>query len=266
MMGKWRLRLFWAALVAIITALGVKGYLGSLQETEPIVLAAVEIPARTLITADMLQVVEVNRIDKQRLADNAFASLDEVVGRSARRRIEAGEVLRNRPGDFTEPGAVRAAATPGEGALADFLPPDTRAIGLQVDQQAIIGNHIRPGDRVDLIFTSKSDSTGGVYSSLLMQQVQVLDIERAPADQPEKEVIVTLLLTVEQAVDVALAKRTGVVDLVLNPPDPGAPAPQRVTSPLKFTGQPDAGPVKAATAQPPQPEPTNAAQPTTAKP
>lgn len=245
MIGKWRLRLFWATLVAIFTAFGVKAYLGSLQATEPVVLAAREIPARTRITADMLTVVQVNRTDKKRLADNAFPSIDEAVGRSARRRIEVGEVLRNRPADITEPGVVREGAQPGEGALADFLPPNTRAIGLKVDQQAVLGSHIRPGDKVDLVFTSKSDSTGGVYASLLMQQVQVLDIERAPEDQPDKEVIVTLLLTVEQAVDVALAKRTGVVDLVLNPPDPGAPVPHQVISPLKFTGQPDAGPVKA---------------------
>jgi len=268
MIGKWRLRLFWAALVAIITALGVKAYLGSLQATEPVVRAATEIPARTQITADMLTVVQVNRTDKQRLADKAFASVDEVVGRNARRLIEAGEVLRNRPADFTEPGKVHDGATPGEGALSDFLPSDTRAIGLKVDQQAGLGNQIRPGDRVDLVFTSKSDSTGGVYASLLMQQVQVLSIERAPEDQPDKEVIVTLMLTVDQAVDVALAKRTGVVDLVLNPPDPGAPVPQRVTSPLKFTGQPDTGPVKAAVnaepplpPEPPKPEPPKPAAP-----
>ena len=248
MIGKWRLRLFWAALAAIITTFGVKGYLDSLLETEPVILAAKEIPARAQITADMLTVVQVHRTDKQRLADNAFSAVDEVVGRNSRRRIEAGEVLRNRPSDFTEPWAVHQGAKPGDGALADFLPPNTRAVGLKVDQQAVLGSHIRPGDKVDLVFTSKSDSTGGVYASMLMQQVQVLDIERAPEDQPDKEVIVTLLLTVDQAVDVALAKRTGVVDLVLNPPDPGAPVPQRVTSPLKFTGQPDARPVKAALA------------------
>jgi|GEM_PF-1204794 len=247
MVGKWRLRLFWAALVAIITAFSVKGYLGSLQATVPVVLAAKAIPARTQITADMLTVVQVNRFDKSRLADNAFSSVDEVVGRSARRLIESGEVLRNHQADVTVPGAIHDGAKLGEGALADFLPPDTRAISLKADLQAVLGSHIQPGNKVDLVFTSKSDSTGGVYSSLLMQQVQVLDIERAPEDQPDKEVIVTLLLTVDQAVDVALAKRTGVVDLVLNPPDPGAPVPQRITSPLKFIGQPDAGPVRAVT-------------------
>jgi pilus assembly protein CpaB len=248
MIGKWRLRLFWAALVAIITAFGVKAYLGSLQATEPVVLAAQEIPARAQITADMLTIVQVNRADRKSLADNAFPSVDDVLGRYTRRRIEAGEVLRNRPEDFTEPGAIHEGAKTGEGALADFLPPNTRAIGLKVDQQAVLGSHIRPGDKVDLVFTSKSDSTGGVYANLLMQQVQVLDIERAPEDQPDRDVLVTLLVTADQAVDVALAKRTGVIDLVLNPPDAGDPVPQRVTSPLKFAGQPDTGPVKATPA------------------
>lgn len=250
MMGKWRLRLFWAGMIAVITAFGVKSYLSSLQETDPVVLAATEIPARAQITLDMLTVVQVNHADRKRLANNGFSSVEEVVGRHARRTIEAGEVLRNRPSDFTEPGAVQVGATPGEGALADFLPPNTRAIGIKVDQQAVLGSHIRPGDTVDLVFTSKSDSTGGVYSSLLMQQVQILDIQRAPHDNPDQEVLVTLLLTVDQAVDVTLAKRTGVVDLVLSPPDPGAPVPQRVTSPLSFTGRMDTEPETVNTEPP----------------
>lgn len=249
MMARWRLRLFWAALLAIATAWGIKAYLGSLQATEPVVIAAKEIPARSQITADMLKVVSVGKRDRQHLAADAFRSLGEVVGQHARRRIEAGEILRNRPADFATPGEARPGARPGDGALADFLPPGTRAASLKADQQAVLGSHVRPGDRVDLVFTSKSDATGGVYSSLLMQQVLVLDIERAPESAPDQEVLVTVLVTAEQAVDLALAKRTGVVDLALNPPDPGDPVTQRVTSPLKFAGQPGAGKVLAVAAE-----------------
>lgn len=257
MLARWRLRLFWAALLAITTAWGVKVYLGSLVQTEPIVVAAKAIPARSQITADMLEVVAVGKRDRQHLAADAFRSIAAVVGQYARRRIEAGEVLRDRPSDFARPGAVKPGSIPSVGALADFLPPGTRAVSLRVDQQAVLGSHVQPGVRVDLVFTSKSDSTGGIYSSLLLQQVLVLDIQRAPADEPDKDVLVTVMVTVDQAVDLNLAKRTGVVDLVLNPPDPGEPVAQRVTSPLKFSGQPDTGPVKAspepAKTEPPKP-------------
>lgn len=251
MVARWRMRLFWALILAIATAWGIKAYLGSLQETEPVVVAAKDIPARATITPDMLKVIEVSSIDRSQLAPDAFQSTAELVGRNARRAIAAGEVLRNRPSDLTEPGEISPGTRTGEGALADFLPPDARAMTIKADQEAVLGSHLRAGDRVDLVFTSKTDSTGGVYSSLLLQQVQVLDIQRPPEGEPDQNLLVTLLVTVEQAVDLALAKRTGSIDLVLNPPDPGSPIGPTVTSPLKFIGS---ATVMPAAAQPPEPE------------
>lgn len=232
-MAKWRLRLIWAVLAALVTVWGVNAYLASLRQSEPVLVAATEIPARAQITADMLTVVHVNRTDRTQLAKASFRSKDEVVGRYARRRIEPGEVLMNRPGDFTE-STQQITVYSGELPMAETLPPDTRAETVKLDQQAVLGKHVRVGDRVDLIFTSKSDSTGGVYSSLLLQQVQVLDIQRPPEDEPDKEVLVTFLVTAEQAVDLALAKRTGTIDLSLTPPDPGEPIRPRTAGPLGF--------------------------------
>lgn len=242
-MTKWRLRVFWAILLAFGTVWAVKSYLGSLEETVPVVLTTREIPARTEITAEMIKVVQVNRTDRDRLAPDAFSSAEEVLGRYTRQPVAAGEILRNRPGELAEH-EVRPAVYPGEGALADFLPPGTRAVTVKVDQQGVLGQHVQRGDRVDLVFTSKSDGTGGVYASLIVQQVTVLHIEQDPA-MPD-EVLVTLLVTAEQAVQISLAKRTGDIDLVLNPPDPGDPVNLRAISPLLFTGQTAAAPVSAS--------------------
>lgn len=253
MVARWRLRLFWAAVLGLITAWGVTAYLNSLQETEPVIIARQAIPARVEIRPDMVTVIQVNRADRKRLADHAFQSIDDVVGRYTRKPIEAGEVLRDRPGDFTTPGEMQANPRTGEGALADFIAPNTRAMTLKLDRQAVLGQHLLPGNRVDVIFTSKSDSTGGVYSSLILQLVQVLDIEYPAEDASDEDALVTLLVTAEQAVDLALAKRTGSVDLALSPPDPGAPVPARTTSPLKFAGQTPIPPGKAEAPKPTTP-------------
>lgn len=233
-MAKWRLRLFWAAISALLTTWGVNAYLSSLRETATVVIAAEEIPVRTQITREMVRVLEVNQKDMGRLAPDAFESPEEVIGRYARRSIPAGDILRRRPGDLTDPNGSGKAGYTGEGALADFLPPGTRAIAVKVDPEGVLGQHIRRGDRVDLIFTSKSDSTGGVYSSLIIQQVTVLSIDRNE-DAPD-DVLVTLLVSGEQAVQITLAKRTGDVDLVLNPPDPGDRLSVGAVSPLAFAG------------------------------
>ncbi|HEY3366956.1 MAG TPA: Flp pilus assembly protein CpaB [Symbiobacteriaceae bacterium] len=257
-MAKWRLRLFWAALLALVTAWGVHTYLGSLQETEPVLVATREIPARTLVTADMVKTIQVGRKDRDQLAANAFHAAADVTGRYARRAFEAGEVLRNRPGDFTAPGEVRAGASGTDGALADFLPAGSRGETLKLDAQAMLGKHLKAGDRVDVIFTSKSDSTGGVYASLVVQQVLVLDIERKTDGSADDSVLVTVAVTPEQAVELALAKRTGSVDLALNPPDSAGAVNLRVISPLQFTGQTDAPPGKVETRSKETPAPGTA--------
>lgn len=234
-MAKWRLRLIWAMVAAVIATIGASSYMNSLRDTVPVVVAAREIPARAAVTADMLSIVQVNRSDRTQLAKDAFGSTDQVIGRFARRMIEPGEVLRNRRSDFTE-SQGEIVVSDGTMPLAEALPPGARAITLSLDRQAVMDQHVRVGDQVDVVFTSKSDSTGGVYSSLLFQQVKVLDLRRPAEDDPDQNYMVTVLVSLEQAVDLALAKRTGTIDLVLNPPDPGAPTAQRVTSPLQFTG------------------------------
>jgi pilus assembly protein CpaB len=254
MVAKWRLRLFWAALLAMVTAWGVTSYLSALRETEPVVVALQEIPARAEITPDMVTVIEINRTDRGRLAKDAFQTLDEVVGRYARKPIEEGAVLRDRPGELTNPGEMAASARVGEGALADIIPRDARAMTLKLDKEAVLGQHIQPGNRVDVIFTSKSDSTGGVYSSLVLQLVQVLEIEYPAEDASHEDALVTLLVTAEQAVDLALAKRTGSVDLALSPPDASGPIPVRTTSPLKFAQQSPIPPGQADISQVANPE------------
>ena len=229
-----------ALLLGVATVFGVKSFLDSLQATEPVVIAAREIPERAVITSDMVTIVQVNRGERARLAADSFGSKEQVLGRYARRRIDAGEVLRNRPGDLTESPygvTVRIGMMP----LAESLPSDTRAVAVKLDRQAVLGQQVRIGDYVDLIFTSKSDSTGGVYSTMLIQQVRVLNIEQ-PADSVDGEVLVTFLVNPAQSVDVSLAKRTGTIDLALNPPDPGDPIDPWPSSPLKFTRTPEVHP------------------------
>lgn len=248
MMARWRLRLVWAVILALCTVWGVSAYLSSLRDTEPVLVAAREIPARAEITADMLTVVHVSRKDRAQLARDAFGSKDEVVGQYARRRIEAGEVLRNYPADITD-SSNRFVSVSGEMPLTHTLPPDTRAFTVKVDRQAVMGNHVRVGDRVDIIFVSKADATGGIYSSLLIQRVIVLDVQRPPADSHQDDVLVTFLVTPEQAVDLALANRTGTLDLSLHPPDPGELIGPRTTSPLQFINGVQPAPAKPGVPQ-----------------
>lgn len=215
-----------------MTSLGVRAYLSSVQQTVPVLIAVTEIPARAEVTAEMIKVVHVRLVDRNQLFPDGFWERDSLVGRYARRRIEPGEVLRDRPGDFTT--HAEFVMSGAEMPLAETLPVDTRALTISMDRQAVLDHHVRAGDLVDLIFTSKSDSTGGVYASSLIHQVYVLDIRHPSANEIDTDILVTLLVTPEQAVYVALAKRTGTIDLALSSPERSEAAAPVTASPLQF--------------------------------
>lgn len=238
-MGRWRLRLFWALVLGAVAALGTNAYLQSLHETAPVVIAAGDIPARAEITADLLKVVEVSRSARDALAAGGFDTPAAVIGRYARQPIAKGSILRDDPAWLTAPGEVQSGPA-GQGAMADFLPGGTRAVSVLVDRQAVVGRHIQTGNLVDIIFTSTTEATGGVYAGLVLQQIEVLDI--TAGGDGDSRLLVTLLLTPAQAVELTLAKRTGSIDLALVAADPGEPISLPPLSPLRFAAQTEVSP------------------------
>lgn len=222
-----RVRLLWTLLLAVVAGVGAYIYLSSLRHEVTVVLVTRDIPARSIITADMLRTARIRAADRSAVLPNSFATPEHVIGLLTVQEIPRGEPVRNDPRWVTrEEGAIQAV---NKQRLSYFLPKDTRAVTVQVDSQGMVAGRVREGDLVDVLFTSRDDSTGGVYSAIILQRTQVLAVDASGGQYQ-----VTLLVTPEQGLDLTLAKRRGTIDLALSPRT-AEPVSVPPASPLKFS-------------------------------
>lgn len=203
------------------------------SSTIEIVRAVEDIPARTEITAEMIEVVRVPRDGSLAGAVNSEAL---IVGRTTRIPIYQGEQFM--PEKLTSLSALTASS------LAYIIPEGHRAMAVTASKLSTAGGLVRPGDHVDVMvvvdleFTDPVD--GGEVSETrsitIAQNVEVLAVEQAlqnrltnepevsegsPVDQPAPQpdaTVVTLAVTPAEAELVFLANDRGEIRLSIRPP------------------------------------------------
>lgn len=227
-----------ALVAALVVALGVYLFLkeiGKPQETPrtAVIVAAVDIPENTKITAEMIVTQEVAT---EALLPSHIIDPQKVVGMVVSSDIYAGEqIVSNR--------LVRVGAEVDESkTLAYKVDDGMRAVTISVNGVTGLAGMIRPGNRVDLIISytydreveedtdadldaaeiSASDKgsepeTESVQASrLLLQNVQVLAVGSVLSrDGTEDYATVTLQLSPEDAVTLSYAEFTCSIRLIL---------------------------------------------------
>jgi pilus assembly protein CpaB len=190
-----------AAILALIGGCLFFAYLNTLKreigETVEVVVAKVDIPPRTLITADML---EMQKIPQKYARASYIASIDDVLP-------EFVTLVKIEKGDFLQRNTIATYAG---------LKPGMRAISIGVNRIQSIGGSIRPGNRVDVIVSFEEE--GEAKTLLLLQNVEVLAVSMlmpvpaeegigavpparfSPTGELLSEATVTLALTLEDAV------------------------------------------------------------------
>lgn len=132
------------------------------------VVAAEDIPARTRVTVDMLQV---QAIPTDAALVNAFASTESVVGLVTRFPISANEQI----------GPQKVGATFDDGDIADnglsfVIPSGFRAVAISVTESSAVGGLIVAGDHVDVIALLDEDLAGIEKAVTVIQNVEVLSV------------------------------------------------------------------------------------------
>lgn len=214
-----------------------------------VVVAKIDIPARTMVTADMLTVKLVPEADVSELA---FADPTQVVGQFTRFAISANEhVLASK--------VVDASGSAGfSRALAYTIPEGKRALAISASEISQAGGLILPGDYIDILavynieFGEKTEDAWLVQT--LMQNIEVLAISQTIVDTvgttetdstsgqrprnseakplPDASTI-TLLVTPEQAQQLFLAERNAELRMSLRAFGDGD------EKPIEFLAEPD---------------------------
>jgi len=222
----------------------------SAAATKPVVVATKDMSARVRITAEM---VEVTSLAESAVHPDAFSSTDELVGMVTRLPIAAEEQI------LSSKVSATATEVPWAGGeelpLSYVVPPDQRALSVQVSEVTGAGGLILPGDFVDVIGIfdvtfygikeddpTSSEEFDDYVAVTVLQNVQVLAVAQEvaealpgesddedttgdesqpvlpnPADPNPDATNVTLAVTPADAQKLALAEEMGVLKLSLRP-------------------------------------------------
>lgn len=190
-------------------------------EGELVVIARADIAPKTRITPDMIQEV---RVPREYIQPGAMRELPRVVGVMTREQIVGGEQVLDR----------RLLLEGKQAGFSGVIPAGKRAITVSANEVTAVAGLLKTGDYVDVFVTFDKQDVGTHMSRLLLQNVLVLSVNRdnaaaqtdkeAPgkkeaAKEPviQKMATVTLAVSPEDAVKVALSEEKGKVRFALRP-------------------------------------------------
>jgi len=208
--------------VTFILALRATARTGDIP-MQPVVVAATDIPERTLIQANQVRVID---LPADRVPPTAAASPTEVVGKFAVNRLYAGQLV------------VREALadTGGSAGLAFAIPPGKVLVTVNFASAAntVATGAIRPGDRVDIIVYTDGDN--GKQAAATFRNLEVFSVGGrlttigSPAVQPQSPQPATVLqfvVTPQEALELKFLEGLG-ADLVLRAAADSATPPLQV--------------------------------------
>ena len=194
----------------------VKGVANPEADTVPVVVAVADIPRFTTVTAEMLRTRDMPRSVVQ---VGSLARVEDVVDRVTDITILKGEPILE--AKLSDRGAGRG--------MAAVIPTGMRAVTIKTPNVASgVAGFILPGNHVDVLLTvtsgSANDRSGGGSTTTLLQNVEVLAVDRAieaprGSSSVEKLSNVTLLVTPDQGAKLDLAQNKGKLHLTLRNPD-----------------------------------------------
>lgn len=186
-----------------------------------VVIAARNIEPKTMIISRLLETAE---FPENTIPADAITDINEVVNKPARESILKGDII-------TQSKFYRNAAMAG---FVGSIPPDCRAVSINVNDTTGVSGFAKPGDYVDLILVERTDKI--VTSRLLMQNVLLLSINQNMGVQnnseedeanessvnPETKAIenpalATVALRPEEILELVAATKLGDIYLMLRP-------------------------------------------------
>lgn len=175
-----------------------------------------------------------DRVDADTMAVRKVASTYLPAGAVTPSEFAAyeGETLQLAMGSG-EPLFAAAVAVRERDGLSSRIPPGTRAMTVVVDEVNSVSGMLRPGDRIDLMFSVRPRPDPGLpvgeVATPLMSNLLVLATGTRTRVEPAPDAVgrfgaITVEVTPEQAQRLILAQRSGRITALLRHPDDRSPA------------------------------------------
>jgi pilus assembly protein CpaB len=176
------------------------------NNTQPVVIAAREVPLGHVLTEEDLQVIQ---WPAGTVPQGFATSVEEVVGRGALDQISTNEPVL----------AAKLADSGLGGGLPVLIPQGMRALSVRVNDIIGVAGFVIPGTRVDVILTMVPTGQREQMSKVIMQNIQAVasgqEIRANEEGEPMLVNVVTVLVTLEQAEKLILADAEGSIQMAL---------------------------------------------------
>lgn len=205
------------------------------DNTQNVVVAAVEIPFGTMVEAQHVSLV---RMPKATAPDDAFDATEKVVGKIATFQMLRGDIVRG----------ARMAEHLGGSTLASLIESEKRAVAVRVDDVVGVAGFLLPGNRVDVLATKRTGSNNQAESKTILEDLRVLAVDQTASTDKTQPVVVrsvTLEMMPAEAEILVKAMAEGRLQLALRNPldnqkkpveapvvEKPAPAPEPVKPPV----------------------------------
>jgi pilus assembly protein CpaB len=187
----------------------LQGKSGKSDPTVEVMVAANDLQVGTRVEQSDVKIIHIPAAD---LPPGAPRRKADVIGH--------GVIMPIAKGEFILPNRL-AAENAGAG-LPSLIPPGMRAVSVRVNDVASVSGFVTPGTRVDVLVTASTVGSGEPQTTTVLQNVQVLasghTLERSSTGEAQNTVVVTLLVTPEDAQRLTLATNEGRIQLALRNP------------------------------------------------
>lgn len=199
-----------AVILSLICAYGFYLFMNKIQQGSkenwlPVVVAVVDIPAKTKITQEM---IEIKSRPKDLIAPDACTDKNQVLGRYVRDKVRTIEHLRT--SDLIEAG--------DKDALDLLIPEGMRAVSIGANEVKAVGASVKPGQYVDITATYTEPITKQQITHMILQRAKVLWVNKGQSNQRMEggaESSMTLLVRPEEVELLAAAEKAGVIRVAL---------------------------------------------------
>ena len=186
-------------------------------ETKAVVVAKVNIPARTRIQESMLQMKE---LPVEMLPEGVITSFNDVKDVQVKVSIFAVDVLT----------VQKVFADRSEEGFVGAIPADCRAVSINVNEITSVAGFAKPGDKVDLLLVEKSNYS--VTTNVLLQNVPLLSVNQdmsganivdetgGTTSAIHNPTIATFALPPEDVLKLISASKLGEIYMMLRPANP----------------------------------------------
>ena len=212
-------------------------------ESTSVVIAKANIPPRTRIQENMLQLKEV---PVELVPEGAITNFNDVKDVQVKVSIFAGDILT----------VQKVFSKMGDDGFVGTIPPDCRAISISVNDVTGVAGFAKPGDFVDLLLSERSPYSA--TTTILLQNVPLLSINQdmtgagmtdAGGSAINNPTIATFALNPEDTLKLISATKLGEIYMSLRPAEPR----NNYVPAMEYT-------LESVNMPPPEPEPTPAPQ------